>query len=346
MRGVVWNCALDGWRLALSATAAALVLTGCPSDEPDPEPDAAWAVAYELDTAGGVLLSVWGATPQELRAVGGQIAAVGDDGVGVVLRRDGETWLDEPLPADTPLLNWTHGAGGVVWAVGNAGAALRLEGGTWIRDDTPVDVPLWGVFAVSADEAWAVGGDAFDTMGSGVLLHYSSGSWEEVALPMLDRPAPAIFKVWAASADDVYAVGDNGVIVHYDGSAWVQVPSGTTDDLISLWGTGSDEIVAVGGRSNGVIARYDGTSWTSTTLARIPALNGVWMDDDGEAILAGERGTVSLLPAGVNEAEILETPARLDVLHAAFGFSGGLRVSVGGSLQSSPPYTGLILEQP
>ncbi len=342
------DCWLDGSGACAAATGLLVVLAGCPGEDPDPEPEpeAEWAVAHEVDDVGGALLSVWGTSPDDLRAVGGQIAMVGDPGTGVMLRRDGDAWTTEALPADTPVLNWIHGADGVTWAVGNAGAAVRLEGGSWTRDDTPVDVPLWGIFVVSASEAWAVGGDAFDSMGTGVVLHYSGGAWEEITLPMLDRPAPAIFKVWASSSTDVHAVGDNGVILHYDGGAWTQVPSGATDDLISLWGTGPDEIVAVGGRSNGVMSRFDGTSWTTTTLARIPALNGVWMDDSGDAILAGERGIVATLPAGTDEAEILDTPALLDVLHAAFGFDGGLKISVGGSLQNSPPYTGVILEQP
>ncbi|MEM6995631.1 MAG: hypothetical protein AAF721_34285 [Myxococcota bacterium] len=332
-----------------TAVAAALFLvTGCPGDDPDPdpEPEGEWALTHEVDEAGGSLLSVWGPTPDDVRAVGGQTPGVGEAGTGLMLKRDGEAWVAETLPADTPVLNWIHGADGVTWAVGNAGAAVRLEGGAWVRDDSPVDVPLWGVFAISASEAWAVGGDAFDTQGTGVLVHYTGGAWTQVDTPMLDRPAPALFKVWASSATDVHAVGDNGVILHYDGATWTQVPSGITEDLISLWGTGPDEIVAVGGRSNGVLARYDGSAWSGTMLARMPALNGVWVDSEGDAIIAGERGVVARVPAGDDEAEILESPALLDVLHAAFGFDGGGQIAVGGSLQNSPPYTGLILERP
>ena len=134
--------------------------------------------------------------------------------------------------------------------------------------------------------------------------------------------------------------------MHYDGSAWTQVPSGTGADLISLWGTGPDEILAVGGRSNGTIARYDGSGWTSTMLAMAPPLNGIWMDADGVSYLAGERGTIMRVAAGANEAELVDTPSRLETLHAIFGFDGGSQISVGGTLMNPPPYTGLILERP
>lgn len=319
----------------------AVVVFGCPGGDPEPE---GWEVAREVDASEGALLAIWGSSPESLRAVGGQISAVGDAGVGVVLRRGDGDWLPESLPADTPVLNWIHGVDDTVWAVGNAGAALRLSDGSWVREDTPVDVPLWGVWVVSATEAWAVGGDAFDSATDGIVVHYAAGTWAQVDLPALDRPMPALFKVWGASASDLHAVGDNGVIVHFDGTDWTQVESGSTEDLISLWGTGPTEIVAVGGRTSGVMSRYDGTRWTTTTLPRTPALNGVWMGAEGDAVLAGERGVVSRLPAGTADPETIETPSRLDVLHATFALPSGLVVVVGGTLQGAPPFTGVILE--
>jgi len=33
--------------------------------------------------------------------------------------------------------------------------------------------------------------------------------------------------VWADSASDVFAVGDHGTIIHYDGSKWTSMESGT-----------------------------------------------------------------------------------------------------------------------
>ena len=331
---------LRGERALLGLAALAL---GCPGEGPQGGSD--WRITAEPDASVGALLSVWGTGPDELRAVGGQLVRVGEPGVGVVLRRDGEAWIDEAIPADTPLLNWIHGAGGVEWAVGNAGAAIRRQdGGAFIRDDAPVDAPLWGVWVLSAGEAWAVGGDALDPASTGVLVHFVGGAWSEVALPPLDRPARALFQAWASGASDVYAVGHLGVILHYDGSRWAQAPSDTTDDLISLWGRGPSEIVAVGGRSNGVMARLHGGAWTATTLARFPALSGIWMADDGTAILAGARGTIATLAADAAEPELVDTPPSLLVLHAVFGLAIGERVAVGGSLDTQPPYDGVIME--
>jgi photosystem II stability/assembly factor-like uncharacterized protein len=307
-----------------------------------------WEIASDLGEDVGALLSVWGSSPDDLRAVGGQVSDLADPGVGAMLERGDGSWARTELPAGTPVLNWIHGAGGRTWAVGNAGAAIRSDdgGATWTRDDAPVDVPLWGVFVLSPDDAWAVGGNAFDfdSDAIGVILHYVGGAWVDVPMPALDRPSPALFKVWASGPSDVHAVGKDGVIVHYDGSAWAQVPSSTEADLISLWGIGPDEIVAVGGLDVGTIVRFDGAAWSSAMVPSIRGLNGVWLDREGDAVLAGNFGSLADLPAGSLEPEVLDTPPLLDVLHAAFGFDeGGLRYSVGGRLVS-PPWTGIVME--
>lgn len=46
----------------------------------------------------------------------------------------------------------------------------------------------------------------------------------------------ALRAVWGSCADDIYAVGDGGAIVHYDGSSWSVMSSGTTSDLLAVWG--------------------------------------------------------------------------------------------------------------
>ena len=331
-------------------------LVGCPGSgaDGDDSSDAgsatagsgygAWLPVLDLDETQGALLSVWGESPDDVWAVGGQVEAVGDAGVGLLMHSNGTAWTQASLPEDTPSLNWVHGVDGQAWAVGNAGVTLQLSGGAFATVPSATDVALWGVFVVAADDAWAVGGDAFDFEGTGAILHWDGTAWTAMPLPELDRSSAALFKVWAAATDDVWAVGDAGIILHYDGTVWSQVQSGTDNDLISLWGTGPDDIVAVGGRSLATIARWDGTSWTASEVPEIPGLNGIWMDDEGVASLVGNRGSAALLLRGTDELNADPTTAELLVLHAVYGFAGGPRIAVGGSLDRSPPYVGIILE--
>jgi hypothetical protein len=177
-----------------------------------------------------------------------------------------------------------------------------------------------------------------------VLSHYDGSAWTSTPIPPLDRELDALFKVWGSGPTDVFAVGQAGVILHYDGSEWTQQLAGTASDLISLWGTGPNEVVAVGGRSTGIIARYDGQAWESAKIGMLPGLNGVWLDAEGEGFAVGVDGVTIEIPGGSLEAQNFERPGFPLLLHGAFGLEDGARFGVGGNLQSSPPWTGIIVQ--
>lgn len=320
--------------------------TGCPEpggEDGFPDPSGPWARAVESDISEGAFLSVWGPSADDVWAVGGQLASIADTGQGLAYRRTDGAWAATEVPADTPLLNWVHGSGDEVWAVGNAGAALRFDGSAWQPVDTGVDVPLWGTFVFGPNDVWAVGGNAFDQDTNGIIIHYDGNSWSESPLPELDRSTAAIFKIFGMSPDDIHAVGAKGVLLHYDGSAWTQEPSGTGNDMISLWGTAADDIIAVGGRSVGTVSRWDGSAWTTEELRMLPGLNGVWMDPEGRATIVGINGTAAVIRSGF-EAEDEDSTLSFETLHAVFGLDDGTRISVGGTLNSNPPYSGIIIE--
>ena len=65
--------------------------------------------------------------------------------------------------------------------------------------------------------------------------------------------------VWGSSKSDVFAVGDNGTILHFDGSRWRPMSSGTTEHLHGVSGTAPDDVYA--GGDNGTALRYDGFKW-------------------------------------------------------------------------------------
>jgi hypothetical protein len=96
---------------------------------------------------------------------------------------------------------------------------------------------------------------------------------------------------WAASERDVWAVGVAGTILHFDGSRWSCVPSGTLQDLRTVWGSGPDDVWAAGtGRGPGTpeILRWDGRAWARVAYAtgqNVLAIGGtgpsdVWVFSD------------------------------------------------------------------
>lgn len=71
----------------------------------------------------------------------------------------------------------------------------------------------------------------------------------------------SLLGVFGFSRNDIYAVGDQGVILHSDGSGWSAMDSHTDRLLHGIWGFASDNLYAVG--DSGLIMHYDGANWDS-----------------------------------------------------------------------------------
>lgn len=65
--------------------------------------------------------------------------------------------------------------------------------------------------------------------------------------------------VWGSGPNDVWAVGNSGVIAHFDGSEWSFVASPTVSNLNDVWGFSNDDVWIVG--ENGEAYHFDGNDW-------------------------------------------------------------------------------------
>ncbi|WP_373498243.1 hypothetical protein, partial [Desulfococcus sp.] len=74
------------------------------------------------------------------------------------------------------------------------------------------------------------------------LSRAETGIWE-TAVP---SRAFILRAVWGHSPEGVFAVGDAGRILHFDGSAWRTLASGTDRDLAAVWGSGPARVFAAG----------------------------------------------------------------------------------------------------
>lgn len=75
----------------------------------------------------------------------------------------------------------------------------------------------------------------------------------------------SIYGIWGAAPDNVFAVGDNGTILHYNGTAWSTMDFPHTGDLdmitfTDIWGASESFVVAVSNDDNGTLM-YDGSQW-------------------------------------------------------------------------------------
>lgn len=324
------------------ATAAALALVGCGGAGVELSPPEPWATELDAERVGWVM-NVFGLAGDDVWAVGG----VPEE--ATALHWTGDRWSSFSPDVAPPagLLTWVHGLDSSDLTVtAEQGVVLRRRHGQWSIEDTPTTEHLWGVWVGSDGVAWAVGG-AGRPDSTAVLLRRGAGlsSWTEQPLPRLTRPGVrALFKVWGAHPAAVWVVGQNGVILHWDGAAWTEEASGVGVDLIALWGADDEHVVAVGGRSNGVVATWDGSAWRSTTL-RTAGLSGVFVRRRGVFHAVGVGGLV--LRGRFDDMSIeLSAPVTDHDLHTIHGVGDRLR-AVGGNLGApAGPFAGVVIGRP
>jgi hypothetical protein len=80
--------------------------------------------------------------------------------------------------------------------------------------------------------------------------------------------------IWGSGPNDVWAVGMNGTILHWNGTAWASVPSGTVNQLYGAWGSGPSDVWAVG--SGGTILHWNGAAWASVPSGETDNIYTVW----------------------------------------------------------------------
>ena len=98
--------------------------------------------------------------------------------------------------------------------------------------------------------------------------------------------------VWGSSSSDIFAVGQSGAIVHFDGQTWSPMTSGTQYHLRAVWGSSSSDVWAVG--DHGTILHYSGNGWIDVSLTgpSFPTLFGVWGTSPSNRFYVGEAGNI------------------------------------------------------
>jgi hypothetical protein len=203
------------------------------------------------------LSAIWGASPSEVYAVGYSPAYGGQ----AIQRFDGQAWTPMSAAASSDGLYGVSGWGpGRALAVG-AKRILRLspDHPSW-QDDTPsflhnTSFLLRGAWTFGEHGAVAVGRDS---QGQALLLHRDAGGWQRLTAPETHE----LRAVWGSAADQVFAVGNAGVILRFDGSIWHSMDSGTSQTLYTIWGAAADDLYAAG--LGGRILHFDGQHWRDT----------------------------------------------------------------------------------
>ena len=217
----------------------------------------------------------------------GRDAGPFDAGPPALLAWDWE-WMNR-RPQGNTLYGSSLSSSGSGWAVGGRGTTLRYAGGAWtlvpcptverirvvaaVTDDLAFaadergtllrwDGAAWRVEPVtpglSPNAMWAASPSFVVAVGTGVA-RWDGASWESVPIV----PASALYAVHGVSASDYWAVGEDAVVLHCDGSACSPSSAPAGDYYAVFARTASDAWIA----GNGVVAHWDGASWTAMTDA-------------------------------------------------------------------------------
>jgi hypothetical protein len=231
---------------------------------------------------------------------------------GVILHYDGTSWSHQTM--GTYDLNAIWGsASNDIWIVGDGGTLLHYDGTSWSQVPSNTKLSLGWVWGSSSSNVWIIGDQ-------GLVMHYTGPADSGTGWATVDVPIPTLFPdgglgpvgdgdtpidlggVWTDGPNDVWIIGDAGVVVHWDGTSWTLTPTNvpTTIGLSGIWGTSSSNIWIAGDCKlagttcmGGTLLHWDGTSWTE--WPHFPGqydLAGIWGFDANDIWVTSDYGNL------------------------------------------------------
>jgi len=154
-----------------------------------------------------------------------------------------------------------------------------------LSDRVPLSLARAGKQTFSVGGALGSGGDA-------LFLRFD-GSWHSIA----SNSTVTLWWVFGLSETDVWAVGEQGTVAHFDGNQLALSSTPTTLTLYGVWGAAANDVWAVGGKpgSSSVALHFDGAQWTvQPPLVAGPtgAFFKVWGSAANDVFICGEGGLV------------------------------------------------------
>ena len=151
------------------------------------------------------------------------------------------------------------------------------KGNVWIT-------PIYSIFAFSANDIWFEGG-----------IHWNGSKF--ISLKMNINFPSHVNKIWGTSSSDLYIVGNDGLIAHYDGKEWTRIESGISVSIQDIWGirnnkTGENIILAVASEElsgkKPYVLKITKRSCEKLKLGNIPVWPyGIWSADGRYWFISG-----------------------------------------------------------
>ncbi len=153
-----------------------------------------------------------------------------------------------------------------IWVVGNIETdtatynAAHWDGNEWEYHDFENSGKIDGIYSFSENDIWFASGCRIYHWDGYEYEYLYECDWENGEINTVSH-------IWGASSSNIYFVGNNGSIVHYDGSTFTKLESGTETRLIDIWGLDENHIWVTGREfdfppSESVLLYYNGIEWS------------------------------------------------------------------------------------
>ncbi|MBM4353086.1 MAG: hypothetical protein FJ109_04705 [Deltaproteobacteria bacterium] len=260
------------------------------------------------------------------------VYAAGED--GVILHYDGQEWAKvetglDPLPGVG--LNGAWGEDGHLYLVGDKGTILHLAGNEWKKEESLSTYNLQSIWGESLLDihVGAAGGTVLRKIGggwsseqvtlgsaslyamhgldthhlfaggtNGVLVVHKGAKWEpETSNDAYER---TVRGAWAFAEDDVWFVGEKGVLIHSeknkDKVKWMSFaaagPYYKNHSFYGMWGQSGDPGLAWAVGEKGAILQFDGKEWKDQASAPVEDITDMAGTAWEDAVAVGGDGLI------------------------------------------------------
>ncbi|HNN94415.1 MAG TPA: hypothetical protein PKI03_19190 [Pseudomonadota bacterium] len=222
------------------------------------------------------IYSAWAASASDIWAV-----AAG----GTLLHWDGSAWRTVQGPVGSEWLAISGSSASDVWAVGSGGGAMHWNGTTWSMQPVQTVADLRALYV-------APGGASVFAAGTAGNVYRYVGSWQKLTTNI----TVGLNAIWGTGADDIWAAGVGGTVIHWNGTVWSTTPSGTTQELTAIGGSAVSNLWFVG--ANGTALFWDGVMLRSRSTGLSGTMRSVF--SNGTVIYAvGDGGALYRANSGM-----------------------------------------------
>ncbi len=326
--------------LAVASSTAAWAAASGPQGQVFFFDGASWSLQTTLFSSGGSLRGAYAYDDQHVWAVG----AYTPTNTAKVFFFNGTSWIAQASTADADFHSDVFATDtSNVWAVGYGDRIYRTTNGgsNWSLETDLGSDDFLAISGLDGEHIWCVEGPGSTGMKYNGIYFYNGTSWvrqTKINLP----PSQSLRGIAAVSESDVWATGDDNLLLHFNGTTWTVMSSGGTssgDHPIAALSSG--ELRAAPSDGTNAILRYNGAAWTVETNlgAAVRSLDGsvpgsVWAGTDEGMIFHLHFATPTASPSPVpsptpedNHALVLDFSTYL----GGSDFDGAYDLAVDGS---------------